>query len=86
MSTTPLNKGSSLNSRWFPPAPPPGTLGNKAVLSWSERVVLVHGLREVTALAGFTRFEPASTDETGELAGSGRDRGPALADKLVGLA
>ena len=32
-----------------------------------ERVVLVHRLREVMALVGFTRFEPAGTDEKGEL-------------------
>lgn len=31
------------------------------------RVVLVHRLREVVALAGFTRFEAASPDVTGEL-------------------
>lgn len=32
-----------------------------------ERVVLVHRLREVVALAGFTRFEAAVPDVTGEL-------------------
>lgn len=32
-----------------------------------ERVVLVHRLREVMALAGFTRFEAASPDVDGEL-------------------
>jgi len=32
-----------------------------------ERVVLVHRLREVLALVGFTRFEAAGTDEKGEL-------------------
>lgn len=32
-----------------------------------ERVVLVHRLREVTAQAGFTRFEPISPDSEGEL-------------------
>lgn len=32
-----------------------------------ERVVLVHRLREVVALAGFTRFEAAAPDVTGEL-------------------
>jgi hypothetical protein len=31
------------------------------------RVVLVHRLREVLALVGFTRFEAAGTDEKGEL-------------------
>ncbi len=30
-------------------------------------MVLVHRLREVMALVGFTRFEPAGTDEKGEL-------------------
>jgi hypothetical protein len=40
---------------------------NKAALSRIERVVLVHRLREVMALVGFTRFEPAGTDEKGEL-------------------
>jgi hypothetical protein len=33
-----------------------------------DRVVLVHRLREVTALAGFTRFEPVMADIDGELA------------------
>lgn len=32
-----------------------------------QRVVLVHRLREVVALLGFTRFEPAITDNDGEL-------------------
>lgn len=32
-----------------------------------ERILLVHRLREVMALAGFTRFEPATTDIQGEL-------------------
>lgn len=32
-----------------------------------ERVVLVHRLRQVTALVGFTRFEAAGADTTGEL-------------------
>lgn len=32
-----------------------------------QNVVLVHRLREVVALLGFTRFEPESTDITGEL-------------------
>jgi hypothetical protein len=41
--------------------------GSKAALSRIERVVLVHRLREVMALVGFTRFEPAGTDEKGEL-------------------
>lgn len=37
------------------------------VLSSVERVVQVHRLREVVAMLGFTRFEPQSTDVTGEL-------------------
>jgi hypothetical protein len=40
---------------------------NKPALNRIERVVLVHRLREVMALVGFTRFEPAGTDEKGEL-------------------
>ncbi|MEO5340503.1 MAG: DUF1998 domain-containing protein [Magnetococcus sp. MYC-9] len=32
-----------------------------------ERVLLVHRLREVTAQVGFTRFEPAGPDTSGEL-------------------
>lgn len=32
-----------------------------------DRVVLIHRLREVVALAGFTRFEAAAPDVTGEL-------------------
>jgi hypothetical protein len=39
----------------------------KPALSRVERVVLVHRLREVMALVGFTRFEPAGIDEKGEL-------------------
>ena len=39
--------------------------GDKPALSRIERVVLVHRLREVMALVGFTRFEPAGTDEKG---------------------
>jgi hypothetical protein len=39
----------------------------KSALSGVERVVLVHRLREVMALVGFTRFEPVGTDEKGEL-------------------
>ena len=36
-------------------------------MSTIERVVLIHRLREVVALAGFTRFEAAAPDVTGEL-------------------
>jgi len=41
--------------------------GGKPALRRVERVVLVPRLREVMALVGFTRFEPAGTDEKGEL-------------------
>jgi hypothetical protein len=37
-------------------------------LTGIEKVVLVHRLREVVALFGFTRFEPEAADITGELA------------------
>ena len=40
---------------------------SKPALRSIERVVLVHRLREVMALVGFTRFEPTGTDEKGEL-------------------
>lgn len=40
---------------------------NKPALRNIARVVLVHRLREVMALVGFTQFEPAGTDEKGEL-------------------
>ncbi len=36
-------------------------------MSGIEKVVLVHRLREVTALIGFTRFEPQGPDTEGEL-------------------
>jgi hypothetical protein len=36
-------------------------------MSTIERVVLIHRLREVVALAGFTRFEAAAPDVAGEL-------------------
>lgn len=38
-----------------------------AIMSLVDRVVLVHRLREVCALVGFTRFEPVSPDVDGEL-------------------
>jgi len=40
---------------------------NQPWMATVERVVLVHRLREVTALLGFTRFEAAGTDIQGEL-------------------
>ncbi len=43
-------------------AVPPGPL-----VSVLDRIVLVHRLREVLALAGFTRFEPVMADIDGEL-------------------
>jgi hypothetical protein len=41
--------------------------GSNPRLKAIERVVLVHRLREVLALIGFTRFEAAGIDEKGEL-------------------
>lgn len=38
-----------------------------AELECIEKIVLVHRLREVTALIGFTRFEPLSTDIAGDV-------------------
>jgi hypothetical protein len=49
-----------LKEKWSPP-------GQALWMKDIERVVLVHRLREVLALAGFTRFEAASPDVTGEL-------------------
>jgi hypothetical protein len=43
--------------------PPLAAIWNKI-----DRVVLVHRLREVVSLVGFTRFEPATNDIEGELA------------------
>jgi len=40
---------------------------NNPTLHIIDRVILVHRLREVMALVGFTRFEPVGTDEKGEL-------------------
>jgi hypothetical protein len=45
------------------PAPPLEAIWNKI-----DRVVLIHRLREVASLVGFTRFEPATNDIDGELA------------------
>jgi len=45
-------------------------LGEHAALPWMksiEKVVLIHRLREVSALLGFTRFEAAGPDQQGEL-------------------
>ena len=44
-----------------------GTIWEDPKLAAIENVVLVHRLREVVALLGFTRFEPESADVTGEL-------------------
>lgn len=45
----------------------PKTNWNQPWMEAVERVVLVHRLREVTALVGFTRFESSSTNVEGEL-------------------
>ncbi len=41
--------------------------GQASVLATLDKLVLVHRLREVTALLGFTRFEAHSADKDGEL-------------------
>lgn len=46
---------------------PANVCGKSAWANTIDRVVLVHRLREVVALLGFTRFEAASTDKDGEL-------------------
>jgi hypothetical protein len=51
--------------------------GDKSALSRVERVVLVHRLREVIALVGFTRFEPAGTDGKRRSLRGSRGRAPA---------
>jgi hypothetical protein len=43
------------------------TLTDSPILGAVDRVVLLHRLREVMALIGFTRFEPAIPDIEGEL-------------------
>jgi hypothetical protein len=60
--------------RWRP-VPPLDAIWNKI-----DRVVLIHRLREVVSLIGFTRFEPATNDIDGELA-IGVNRA-ALADEV----
>lgn len=45
----------------------PKTVWGKPWMTNIQRVVLVHRLREVVALAGFTRFEAVSPDVAGEL-------------------
>jgi hypothetical protein len=45
----------------------PRSKWNRPWMQAIERVVLVHRLREVVALAGFTRFEAAAPDTAGEL-------------------
>jgi hypothetical protein len=44
-----------------------GTEASDPVMQRVEKVVLVHRLREVSALLGFTRFESLGTDVNGEL-------------------
>lgn len=55
-----LPEGADFYARRRPPSDDP-------VAAPLERVVLVHRLREVMALAGFTRFEPVMPDVDGEL-------------------
>ena len=45
----------------------PRSKWDKRWMGGVERIVLVHRLREVVALAGFTRFEPSSPNVEGEL-------------------
>jgi hypothetical protein len=45
----------------------PRAVWDRPWMSSIERIVLVHRLREVVALAGFTRFEAAAPDVEGEL-------------------
>lgn len=63
------------HARRWRPAPPLGAIWHKI-----DRVVLIHRLREVVSLVGFTRFEPATNDIDGELA-IGVNRA-ALADEV----
>lgn len=56
-----LPEGVDFYARRLPLPPDP-------VVATLDRIVLVHRLREVLALAGFTRFEPAMPDIDGELA------------------
>jgi len=67
-------EGDFYARRWRP-APPLDGIWNKI-----DRVVLIHRLREVVSLIGFTRFEPATNDIDGELA-IGVNRA-ALADEV----
>jgi hypothetical protein len=67
-------EGDFYARRWRP-EPPLQAIWNKL-----DRVVLVHRLREVVSLVGFTRFEPATNDIDGELA-IGVNRAP-LADEV----
>ena len=60
--------------RWRPEVP------LQPIWNKIDRVVLVHRLREVVSLVGFTRFEPATNDIDGELA-IGVNRAP-LADEV----
>jgi hypothetical protein len=55
-------QGDFYARRWNPELP------LTAIWNKIDRVVLVHRLREVVSLIGFTRFEPATNDIDGELA------------------
>lgn len=50
-------------TKWNQPAPN----GKPGVMDSVEKVVLIHRMREVVALLGFTRFESLGTDVNGEL-------------------
>jgi len=67
-------EGDFYARRWQPAAP------LAAIWNKIDRVVLIHRLREVVSLVGFTRFEPATNDIDGELA-IGVNRA-ALADEV----
>jgi hypothetical protein len=67
-------EGDFYARRWRP-AQPLDAIWNKI-----DRVVLIHRMREVVSLVGFTRFEPATNDIDGELA-IGVNRA-ALADEI----
>jgi len=67
-------EGDFYARRWRPELP------LAAIWNKIDRVVLIHRLREVVSLIGFTRFEPATNDIDGELA-IGVNRA-ALADEI----
>jgi hypothetical protein len=52
----------------LPTTPATASATRRSVMDRLDQVVLVHRLREVKALLGFTRFDPISADIDGELA------------------